>query len=177
MDSEDQGDIDTYFKRLEEDKAFAEELKKYMGESDEGEEEAEPKEESGIAALKEAPPPPKKKARPTTRARVAEATSALQGRLEFLEERRKITLTRLWKSRKDLREAWKALAETQGNLENSERKLGEFRSQEDQNLARIEDLQDGLERLRQAYDTHLKITTRLKSICDKLLKGEGSKKE
>lgn len=160
MDPELPGDIDTYFKRLEEDKAFADELKKYL--------------EPGEAAEEEAPS--KTEGRPTGRKTRRVTKAELVQQMEFLQRKRALALTRLRKSRKALRESWQALGETQGKLEEAERKLGEFRSREDQNLARIEDLQDGLEKLRRAYDQHLKITKGLKGVCDKLLESERKKR-
>lgn len=162
MDSENPSDLETYFKRLEEDKAFADELKRYM---------EEPEEE---IIRREAPT----KTRPIAKKTRKGMTKAdLEAQVEFLQERRSSALTRLRKSRKALRESWQMLGETQGKLEEAERKLGEFRSREDQNLARIEDLQDGLEKLRRAYDQHLKITKGLKGVCDKLLESERKKRD
>ncbi|MCZ6688901.1 MAG: hypothetical protein O7H41_04800 [Planctomycetota bacterium] len=197
MESEGPGNLDTYFQRLEEDRAFAEELKKYMetpeeGEA-EGEEEAAVEEEAAgevaevpgpAEAPSEGPPPstgpfpvidktpPRKPAGPVTLMDLHGAGE----RAQILRERRKRALTKLRATRKRLLESWQALGETQARLEEGERKLGEFRAREDQNLARIEDLQDGLQKLSQAYDQHLKIMSGLKDVYDNLLGDEKKKR-
>ena len=197
MESEGPGNLDTYFQRLEEDRAFAEELKRYMESPEEGEAE----EDDGAAVEEEAeevvaeepgpeeapsagPPPttgpfpvidqtpPRKPAEPVTLLDLHGAGE----RVQVLRERRRRALTKLRATRKRLLESWQALGETQAKLEEGERKLGEFRAREDQNLARIEHLQDGLHKLSQAYDQHLKIMSGLKDVYDNLLGDEKKKR-
>ena len=174
-DQDGLGNIDTYFERLEEDKAFAEELKKYMESGDEGESEDAP---SGASTMPDsaspagttpsepaAPPPPPPLPSGAAKAEVA----GLLQKLEALQEKRTEALRKLRDNRRVLRESSRLQKFTEAKLRAAERVTVELRSSRDKKLARVEDLSDGLERLRRAYDVHLKITEGLKAVCDKLL--------